>query len=114
MVRDQSARKRDGREASLDSMDTSTQSALQSSTREEEKLLPHLLDEERSRLLHAAIQNLPPQMRRCLQLRLGLGLKYRDIADVMQISVDTVKAHLFQAKQKLRDELGNYFSGIEF
>lgn len=63
-------------------------------------------DRERRKRLSRAIADLPTQQRHCLVLRLERGLKYREIAAVLKISLDTVKAHLFQAKQRLKDLLG--------
>jgi RNA polymerase sigma-70 factor, ECF subfamily len=64
---------------------------------------------EREDALARAVNALPPQMRQVLNLRIGQGLKYREIATLLQISVETVKAHLFQARQRLRTELGEDF-----
>lgn len=52
--------------------------------------------------LRAKLDQLPPQMRRCLYLRLYHDLKYREIAALMRISIETVKAHLHQAQNRLR------------
>jgi RNA polymerase sigma-70 factor (ECF subfamily) len=67
------------------------------------------LGRERSRLLHGAIETLPDQMRKCLALRVYRDLKYREIGIVMRLSTETVKAHLFQARRKLQEILGDYF-----
>jgi RNA polymerase sigma-70 factor (ECF subfamily) len=75
--------------------------------------LEDVLAQERIRLLSDALLELPPQMRRCVTLRFGQDLKYREIAEVMRLSVDTVKSHLFQARQRLRQELGEHFTEIE-
>jgi len=56
--------------------------------------------------LRAAFQDLPDQMRRCCILRYEEGLKYQEIADEMEISIETVKAHLHQARKRLMDLLG--------
>lgn len=56
-----------------------------------------------------AVRELPPQMGRALALRVDQDLKYREIAVVLQISIETVKAHLFNARQRVRDELGEDF-----
>jgi len=69
---------------------------------EEEDPLDQVIDGERLELLRQAMDELPDQMRRCITLRIGEGLKYREIAEVMQISVQTVKAHLAQARERLR------------
>jgi RNA polymerase sigma-70 factor, ECF subfamily len=63
-------------------------------------------EKERREALARAIRELPPQMRQVLALRIDQDLKYREIAAVLQISIETVKAHLFQARQRLRTELG--------
>ncbi len=64
------------------------------------------LDRERSRQLREAVARLPPQMRACLVLRVYRDLKYREVAAALRLSIDTVKAHLFQARQRLKQELG--------
>ena len=69
-----------------------------------------VLAKERSRILHGAIDELPSQMRRCLLLRVDQDLKYREIAELLRISIETVKAHLFQARQLLRIRLGAEFA----
>lgn len=61
---------------------------------------------ERREALARAMARLPPQMRQVLALRVDQDLKYREIATLLQISIETVKAHLFQARQRLRTELG--------
>lgn len=57
-------------------------------------------------VLRAAFQELPDQMRRCCILRYEKGLKYQEIADLMKISIETVKAHLHQARKRLTARLG--------
>jgi RNA polymerase sigma-70 factor (ECF subfamily) len=56
--------------------------------------------------LRAAFKDLPDQMRRCCILRYEKGLKYQEIAVVMKISIETVKAHLHQARKRLTSRLG--------
>jgi RNA polymerase sigma-70 factor (ECF subfamily) len=57
---------------------------------------------EQLETLRTEISLLPPQMRRCVFLRLYQDLKYREIAALMRISIETVKAHLHQAQKRLR------------
>lgn len=64
--------------------------------------LDRALRHESSKSLRAAVRQLPPQMRRCLFLRLYHDLKYREIAELMKISIETVKAHLHQAQKRLK------------
>lgn len=65
-----------------------------------------LASREESARLRAAFQKLPPKMRDCCRLRYEQGLKYEEVAQVMGISIETVKAHLHQAKKKLNQALG--------
>ena len=58
------------------------------------------------KILRVAFQDLPVQMRRCCILRYEKGFKYQEIAFVMKISIETVKAHLHQARKRLMDLLG--------
>lgn len=68
-----------------------------------------LLAGERARLLREAIGRLPEQMRKCLLLRVDQEMRYKEIAVVLRLSPETVKVHLFQARKRLREELGPYF-----
>jgi RNA polymerase sigma-70 factor (ECF subfamily) len=65
-----------------------------------------VLKKERSEFLHEAIQQLPEQMRRCMHLRVKKDLAPQEIADLLRLSVNTVKAHLQQAQKALRQKLG--------
>ena len=66
-----------------------------------------MIKRERSARLRSALQELPPQMRTCCVLRYVRGLKYQEIATVMKISIETVKAHLHQARKRLIEKLGD-------
>ena len=72
-----------------------------------------LLEKERREKLTEAVKRLPPQMQRCVQLRIQKGLAMAEIAAVMRISVNTVKAHLHQARKVLKEELGQHFNDNE-
>jgi len=69
------------------------------------KALDEVIQRERVERLTRAIHDLPPKMRACFQLRYNQGRKYEEIAVLMNVSIDTVKAHLHQAKQRLKIEL---------
>lgn len=70
--------------------------------------LSEVLEDERQRAMRKAIQELPDQMRRCLALRVYQDLSYKEIAIVMKLKIDTVKAHLFQARARLKSKLSTY------
>ncbi|MEW6735498.1 MAG: sigma-70 family RNA polymerase sigma factor [Acidobacteriota bacterium] len=72
-----------------------------------------LLNKEKIEKLREALQQLPEQMRYCAQLRWGRDLSYEQIADIMRISINTVKAHLHQARRILKEKLGVYLDEAE-
>ncbi|HTQ81162.1 MAG TPA: sigma-70 family RNA polymerase sigma factor [Thermoanaerobaculia bacterium] len=102
----QSASKRAGEEITL--AETVDEEEAGSPLADSESPTPsdEMLARERSQLLRQAVETLPQQMRRCLMLRVYQNLKYREVAAILQISVETVKAHLFQARTRLQRELG--------
>lgn len=67
------------------------------------------LADERARLLGEAVDRLPPRMRECMLLRLGQGLKYREIASVLRVSLATVKSQISAANQRLKPLLEKHF-----
>ena len=54
------------------------------------------------RLLDEALRQLPEAQRRTFVLHVDGGLSYREVADVLDISIGTVMSRLFYARQKLR------------
>lgn len=69
--------------------------------------LTDLLENERALALRQAVEELPPKMRQVLLLRVDQNLKYREIATLLEVSIETVKAHLHQAKSTLIARLGS-------
>ena len=67
----------------------------------------HVAGVEQAERLSEALLELPAQMRRCIQLRFSQELSYREIATTMQISIETVKSQIHQARQRLRIEVGH-------
>jgi RNA polymerase sigma-70 factor (ECF subfamily) len=72
------------------------------------------LTEEKAEILREAIEKLPPGMRRCIELRLFAGLKYREIADLMGIGLNTVRSQLSEARKRLQPVLDEHFPGADF
>ena len=56
-----------------------------------------------------ALDDLPRQCRAIFQLSRFSGLKYREIADQLGISVKTVEAQMSKALKLLRSKLADYF-----
>lgn len=74
---------------------------------EDDDPVSHLLEKQQNRLLVKAIEELPPRMRQCFLLRFNQGRKYKEIAQVMQISIQSVRSQLHQAKIRLRETVKN-------
>jgi RNA polymerase sigma-70 factor (ECF subfamily) len=64
-----------------------------------------LAQAERSRAVREAVDRLPPKQRMTLVLRAFHGLTHREISEVMEKPVGTVKANFFFALQNLRKNL---------
>lgn len=60
-----------------------------------------IIDNELKKRLECAIQALPPKCQLVFKLAKQNGLSYREIGEVLSISVKTVDAHLVTATQKL-------------
>jgi RNA polymerase sigma-70 factor, ECF subfamily len=75
--------------------------------------LNRAIEKEKSQKLHEAMRQLPENMRLCTELRIVHDLPYKEIADLMGIEINTVKAHLHQAKKHLDKKLRPYFGEID-
>jgi len=73
-----------------------------------------ILEQEKTERLREAMMELPEQMRRCVQFRVLQDASYQEIAALMEISINTVKAHLYKAREALKERLSPYFAGMEF
>src|SRR5438874_10575862 len=65
---------------------------------------------ELRRLLDQALQTLSQPQRQTFVLHAEAGLSYREVAEVMDISIGTVMSRLYYARQKLRNFLGQRLS----
>jgi RNA polymerase sigma-70 factor, ECF subfamily len=75
--------------------------------------LDEVLGRERRQVLLAAVEELPPQMRSCLLLRLLEDCSVEEIACLLRLSPGTVKAHLHAARTRLKPKLAGYFARLD-
>jgi len=118
-VRGRNSRKRRGREDSLEGlMEEEAPGRLARKARKavsvSEAQENAVFERECRERIAEALLELPDQMRRCIRLRLYHDLKYEEIARVMRIETDTVKAHLYQARNRLRVLLAPHFDDVDF
>jgi RNA polymerase sigma-70 factor (ECF subfamily) len=100
-LRRRSTEKRDAKEVSIDSTDGVGELPALDQT----DPLAAMVTKEQRQWFREALQSLPDQMRRCLIMRVRQELKYREIAALMQISINTVKSTISQARDRLQEKL---------
>ncbi len=64
--------------------------------------LQHSSQNQRAEQLHRALEELPPMYREVLVMYHFEHLKYREIAEILDIPIGTVMNRIFRARQKLR------------
>jgi RNA polymerase sigma-70 factor (ECF subfamily) len=74
----------------------------------DEPALERLEDRETRLRVRAAIQSLPAKFRAVLVLREIEGLRYEEIAEVLDVSQGTVESRLFRARRRLRARLARW------
>jgi RNA polymerase sigma-70 factor (ECF subfamily) len=86
----------------------------------EELSRPSIKERERAVLeavddrIKAAVEELPPDLRTVFLLSTIEGLKYREIAKVMECPLGTVMSRLFRSRRMLQDRLAQYARDINF
>jgi RNA polymerase sigma-70 factor (ECF subfamily) len=96
------------RNASLDALRRRKRAAALVS---EESAESHVSDPEETVLradeaerVRAALRSLPPRYRDALELYYLHGLRYREVADALEVPLGTVKTLISRAKRRLREE----------
>ncbi|MDZ7774024.1 MAG: sigma-70 family RNA polymerase sigma factor [Balneolaceae bacterium] len=64
-----------------------------------------ILRKQRQRMVQEAIQDLPEKYRKVIEMRHMEEKSYQEIADVLDLPLGTVKAHIFRARELLYKEL---------
>jgi RNA polymerase sigma-70 factor (ECF subfamily) len=69
---------------------------------------PMALQADRRAMVWSAIERLPEEMRTTLVLQVYEGLKYREVAAILNVPVGTVKSRLSHAMRRLREEFKDH------
>ena len=77
---------------------------------QEYSTLESMLTKELEENIAKTINKLPPECRKVFELSRVEGLKYKEIADALQISVKTVEAQMSKALKLLRVDLSEYLT----
>lgn len=72
-----------------------------------------VLSKDTARDVRAAIRRLPEQQRAVVILRYMQDFSYQEIASSLDLPINTVKSHLFRARQQLQQWLQEYDYGYE-
>jgi len=93
------ARKQKGREISNDELNENTGNPLMTANSN-----PHsqLEEKEMSGLIKRILQKIPAEQREVIVLKIYHNLKFIEIAEILQISINTVKARMYSGLKKLR------------
>ncbi|MFH4969534.1 RNA polymerase sigma-70 factor [Gaetbulibacter sp. M240] len=67
-----------------------------------------IIEEETHAILFQALETLPPKSRKVFELSCLEGMKYKDIADELNISLNTVKSQRSRAIELLKVQLKDY------
>jgi len=100
-VRDSHTQKRDAIEISMTGPQGSDALHIVEKATQENSMI----EMEQARRMWAAIDALPKQMRRCMILRVRKGKKYKEIAQLMQLSEGSVKTMIHKGTERLKDVL---------
>lgn len=73
-------------------------------THNEKSVERQFIEQEDLSVIYASISKLPPKQQRVFKLRYLDGMSYKEIAERLNLSVNTVKAHLLQARRSLSDQ----------
>ena len=71
-----------------------------------------LVDKELAQRVEAAIAALPEKQRLMFVMGTQLGMRYREIGEIVQCSEDAVKVRIHRARKRVRDHLRPYLEGI--
>lgn len=106
-------RRRDAAAAKRDGVEVPLAEGGRAQSESEERPDVKAMEAERLRLLRAAVDDLPPKMRRCVLLRVYQGKGFRDVADVLGVTVETAKSQVSLAKKRLRESLKHHYPELE-
>jgi len=114
--RDQKAARRQGEEVPLDTLPEEVLGAFARQAGQARAANPEeqAISGERRRLVAGALRELSPQQRQCTLMFYFQQLRYQEIAQVLQLSVETVKGHLKLARKRLLEILGPRAADLGF
>lgn len=80
---------------------------IQSKSSKEQEPQEFILEDEKSRILHGCIQNLPEKQRAAIILSALEQLKMKEIAEILDCNVNAVKNLLFHGRKNIKKQIEN-------
>ena len=80
----------------------------------QDNLRLHKSEDQLIKSIHLAIESLPDQRKMIFKMSREDGLTYREIAEVLEISVKTVETQMGRSLKTLREHLSKYIPGLAF
>jgi RNA polymerase sigma-70 factor (ECF subfamily) len=114
-LRSRQAAIRSGKNISLDASLERAPDAIEVELVENSPQAPNQLDAaisaEKLEAANRCLDELPPRMRTCLLMHVGEDRRYQEVADLLRISIQSVKSHIHQARHRLQECLERKFAG---
>ena len=107
-LRRRAAQRRDADEVSLDlevGEGRRLEEVLDDESPDSRNPLGKALEAERRGRLRRAVFDLPTRMRQCMMLRIDQELSYHEIAEIMDVSIQTVRKQLFEGRERLKNQV---------
>lgn len=95
------------RQVCIDSLESGTDLIMTTSVSPEYEYL----ENEFHQVVKAAIDSLPPKRKLVFKLIKEDGLKYNDVAKLLDLSVKTIETHMGLALKTLKEHIGQYKNG---
>ena len=87
---------------------------FENTTITQDTLRLHKSEDQLIKSIHNAIESLPVDRKIIFKMSREDGLTYREIAEVMEISVKTVETQMGRSLKTLREHLSKYIPGLAF
>lgn len=93
------------REVGIEDEDENSRSRADVLAASEQSPFDYVFDQEKQELIEAALGRINPTFRAAVILRDITDLSYEEIAEVLQVSLGTVKSRILRGREALRQEL---------
>ena len=109
------AARRAGKNVSLDAFEGPAADVIAEELMENSPHAPSQLEAalsaEKLEATNRCLDELAPRMRICLLMHVAEGRRYQEVADLLRLSIQSVKSHIHEARRRLQDCLDRRLAG---